>query len=140
MVSEKVKDKILQYVFYIVYNLNVKIIPKINIGVNRFIYTTQEKLDPSPPKKKKEADKDWYKRIDIKYALRHAKFFRLYTTYLSLVVKQRLTFGLLEGHPKSFQKKYKELVSAVNETAYKCEENYNMLLVRQRVEDVTKND
>jgi len=135
MRKETIKDKLSQYLFLIVYYLRIKIIPRIDLNINKFIYQIQEKLDPLPAKKTKETDMDWYKRIDIKYSLRHAKFFYIYSKFVYLQFSQKIKLGLLDNLPKKLKREHVDLMNKMYEISQGCEEKYNMMLTRKRLED-----
>lgn len=131
MLFKKLKNEILEWLFIILYNIKVKIVPYIESRIVILIFRIQEKVDPSPHKKRNESDFDWYKRIDVEYALRHAKFSRFQFRYLEKAATYALKLGFIDQHPKKVQKNYKEMAALISIRAREYEDIYNTLVTKK---------
>ena len=117
------------------FHLRMVLIPDLENRLNRGVYLFLEKIDPSPRKKRRELDEDWYKRIDIKYALRNARFSYFQTSYLNYFYYIKMYPGALDHHPKAVQREFKELIREIHLLAYRCEASYRAVLERKRREE-----
>jgi len=128
-IDEKLKD---HYLFY-KYKIFVEVLPKMKSDYERLKYITLETVDSSPKKKRKEHDLDWYKRIDLKYALRHARCMYFMTRHTDATCQRALKIMEFEKPLKKTYGEFKELARKMNRIAYGNKQNYSDLLERKRI-------
>lgn len=107
---------------HFLYLLTFEWIPKIKFKYEILRYRFLEYLDPSPPKKEgKERDSDWYKRIDYKYAKRHARMSFNTSAYLNKMFQMTIEEG-------ATNKKLLRLAREISVQFYNARQNYQELL------------
>ena len=130
-----INEKLKYYYILYKYRLLIEILPKLKSDYERLRYVVLEVVDSSPKKKRKEHDLDWYKRIDLKYALRHARCMYFMSRHTNAMCQRKLKLMEFGKYPKKIFKKFNELTREVAIVAYKNEQNYNNLLERKGIEE-----
>lgn len=91
-------------------------------------YLVLEKIDPSPPGKRKENTDDWYRRIEYKYALRHARWSYQQLSYVNYLYEPLRVPEFFEIYSKKSQKILSPLVRVIGLQFYASRQRYQELL------------
>ena len=110
------------------YLIYVQWIPRLRVYYERIRYLLLEKIDPSPPGKRKENTDSWYSRIDYKYALRHARWTYREFEYLENLYEPLRSPEYSDSYSKRSHKILDPLVRIVGIRFYASKQKYQELL------------
>ncbi len=101
---------------------------EIKLRYENLRFLILEKIDPSPPPRKKDTTDNWYSRIDYKYALRNARWKFHWFSYLDYMYEPLRVPEFFETYSKRSQKILNPLVRIIGIRHYESKQRYQALL------------